>query len=63
MKMLLFYLSTGTLFEIFPNLLCSTLYRAKNGEVLEFDISRSACDQFGFYYSDRVDTPLGTASG
>jgi len=37
-------------------------YRAKNGEVLEFDISRSACEKFGFYYTDRVDTPLGAAS-
>jgi hypothetical protein len=37
-------------------------HRAKNGQVMEFDISRSACEKFGFYYSDRVETPLGNAS-
>lgn len=37
-------------------------HRAKNGEVMDFDISRSACNKFGFYYSDRVETPLGSAS-
>lgn len=37
-------------------------YKAKNGEILEFDISRSACEKFGFYYTDRVETPLGPAS-
>lgn len=37
-------------------------HRAKNGDILEFDISRTACEVFGFYYSDRVDTPLGNAS-
>lgn len=37
-------------------------HKAKNGDILTFDISRAACDKFGFYYTDRVETPLGIAS-
>jgi len=37
-------------------------HRTKTGEILEFDISRAACSPFGFYYSDRVDTPRGPAT-
>jgi hypothetical protein len=37
-------------------------YRAKNGEILVYDIGSGALKPFGFNYADRVDTPKGPAS-
>lgn len=37
-------------------------YKAKNGDILSFDMSQTICKPFGFYYSDRVMTPKGPAS-
>lgn len=38
-------------------------YRAKNGESLDFDVSTESCTPFGFYHNERVNTPLGHATG
>jgi hypothetical protein len=37
-------------------------YRAKSGDELSFDISQKACEHFGFYHQDRVETPKGAAT-
>lgn len=37
-------------------------YRAKNGDILVFDIGGTAITPFGFSYADRVSTPKGPAT-
>lgn len=36
--------------------------RAKDGQLLRFDISRKATEKFGFFFGDRVKTPIGPAT-
>lgn len=38
-------------------------YRARGGEILAFDISKTACYPFGFLHNDRVRTPKGLGTG
>jgi len=38
------------------------LLMTKSGEINEFDISYTACKQYGFFYGQRVYTPKGTGS-
>jgi hypothetical protein len=36
---------------------------ADGSSYLDFDVSKEACNNFGFYYGDRVETPKGPATG